>query len=280
MQPILTLVPLGGLANRLRVIASGVALARQTRRPLQILWYKDSGLNCRFDQLFCPLTQADIRLKEATLTDRLLYDRPRQKNCYLPAAFQRMLFDGRLHDPARELAPGSRFDFAQWTEGHTRTYIATCYPFFPAASESYSRLFVPIPEIETRISTYTRQFTSTHTVGVHIRRTDNATAIARSPLEAFIREMEKEVEAHPDTRFFVASDSEQDKQTLKEHFGTRILTSSQPADRNSLQGMQEGAVDFFTLSRTDKIIGSCYSSFSEIAALFRQIPYHSAQINE
>lgn len=276
MQPVLTLVPLGGLANRLRAIVSGVALARQTQRRLQIVWYKDSGLNCRFDQLFRPLVQANIRLKEATVTDRLLYDRPRCRNAYLPAIFQRMLFDGCLHDPARALLPDSRFDFVQWVGQHPRAYVATCYPFFSADPTLYEQLFVPNSTVESLIRTFTERF-SAHTVGVHIRRTDNVMSIARSPLSLFIQEMEKEVEARPDTLFFVASDSEQDKRALKERFGTRILTSSQPADRNSLQGMQEGAADFFTLSRTDKIIGSCYSSFSEISARIRQIPYHSTQ---
>ena len=231
----ITLVPLGGLANRLRTITSGVALARQTQRLLQIVWYKDSGLNCRFDQLFRPLVQANIRLKEATATDRLLYDRPRCRNAYLPSVFQRLTFDGRLHDPARELAPGSEFDFAKWVGQHPRAYVRTCYPFFPADPTLYEQLFVPNSTVESRIRTFTERF-SPHTVGVHIRRTDNVTAIARSPLSLFIQEMEKEVERHPDTLFFVASDSEEDKQALRERFGTRILTSSQPADRNSLQG--------------------------------------------
>ena len=272
----LTLIPIGGLANRLRTIASAVALARQTHHDLFIIWYKDTGLNCRFDQLLQPFAQSDIQLKEATLADLLVYDRPRKKNLWLPGLFQRFLFDGRLYDPAPELAPGSLFDFVRWARNFRRAYLATCYPFFPANPALYGQLFLPAPCVEERIQTFTERF-STHTVGVHIRRTDNARAIARSPLSLFIKEMEREVEAHPDTLFFVASDSEQDKQALKERFGSRIITSDRPADRNSLQGMQEGAADFFTLSRTCKILGSCYSSFSEISALIHQIPYHSTQ---
>ena len=47
----LTLIPIGGLANRLRSIASGVALARDYGQTLHIYWFKDAGLNCRFDDL-------------------------------------------------------------------------------------------------------------------------------------------------------------------------------------------------------------------------------------
>ena len=276
MTSTITLIPVGGLANRLRAIASATALAKQTQRTLHVIWFKDAGLNCRFDQLFCPIDEATFRLKEATLTDWLIYDRPRRKNFRIPGLFQHLLFDRRLYEQAPELAPGNSFDFARWAENSHHAYIATCYPFFPADATLYGQLFHPTDTIEQQVRAYTAQFTP-HTVGVHIRRTDNTMSITHSPLRLFIRKMEEEVEARPDTLFFVASDSEQDKHILKERFGTRILTSSQPADRNSLQGMQEAAIDFFTLSRTCKILGSCYSSFSEVAALIHQIPYHSTQ---
>ena len=182
----------------------------------------------------------------------------------------------RLYEQAPELAPGSPFDAGQWLAGHSRAYITTCYPFHPSPTSLYAALFRPVEAIERLVRTYTERF-SAHTVGIHIRRTDNAMSIAHSPLSLFIQAMERELEAHPDTTFFVASDSEADKHTLRTHFGPRILTSSAPADRNSKAGMQQGAVDLFTLSRTDKIFGSCYSSFSEVAAMLRSIPYHRIQ---
>ena len=48
------LVPVGGLANRMKAIDSAVALSRQCGSELHIVWFKDPGLNCRFDQLFAP----------------------------------------------------------------------------------------------------------------------------------------------------------------------------------------------------------------------------------
>ena len=57
----LTLIPIGGLANRLRSIASGVALARDYGQTLHIYWFKDAGLNCRFDDLCLPPDAPDIR---------------------------------------------------------------------------------------------------------------------------------------------------------------------------------------------------------------------------
>ena len=275
-HPTLTLVPVGGLANRMRAIVSAAALTGETGHRLHVVWFKDAGLNCRFDELFCPIGRTDIRLHEATFADFLLHDRPRRKNLWLPGLFQHAAFDARLYEQAPELAPGSPFDAGQWLAGHSRAYIATCYPFHPSPTSLYAALFRPVEAIERQVRTYTERF-SAHTVGIHIRRTDNAMSIAHSPLSLFIQAMERELEAHPDTTFFVASDSEADKHTLRTHFGPRILTSSAPADRNSKAGMQQGAVDLFTLSRTGKIFGSCYSSFSEVAAMLRSIPYHRIQ---
>ena len=234
----LTLIPIGGLANRLRSIASGVALAR-----------------------------------EASALDALVYDRPRKRNARLPGMFQQLLFDGRLYEQGPWTADAPAFDFGGWMAQHRRTYISSCHSFYPADPALYGELFRPNETVGRLVDAYAAHFTP-HTVGVHIRRTDNAASIARSPLSLFIEEMEREVAAHADTLFFVASDSEEDKRALRAHFGDRILTSDRPADRSSLAGMQEGAVDFFTLSRTRRIIGSYYSSFSEVAALIRGIPYH------
>ena len=44
------LVPVGGLANRMKAIDSAIKLSRKTNSELHIIWFKDRGLNCRFDQ--------------------------------------------------------------------------------------------------------------------------------------------------------------------------------------------------------------------------------------
>lgn len=261
------------MANRMRVIASGVTLARRYGHRLRIIWYKDFGLNCRFDQLFEPIQASDITLKEAGWLDKILLDRPRKKNFYIPRLFHKMLFnDGLYEDDDKAIFVDQAFDYATWLRVNRSVYIATCYPFQDIPHGLYRELFVPVPPLAERVEGYASRFSS-HPVGVHIRRTDNAVAIAKSPLSLFIEAMETEVAAHPDTIFFVASDSEEVKNTLEERFKGRILTASNPADRNSLQGMEDAVVDFFTLGKTTKILGSCNSSFSQLAAQLYGIPY-------
>lgn len=64
----ITLVPFGGLGNRLKAISAGIKLARQTHSDIDIYWVVDSGLACRFDQLFLPIDTDGVRLIEAPPT--------------------------------------------------------------------------------------------------------------------------------------------------------------------------------------------------------------------
>ena len=86
----LLFVPSGGLANRMRAIASAYTLTQQTDSDLQVVWFQDWALHAPFRSIFeeTPL----VAVREATLVDHLIYDRARKKNFFLPALPQRMLF--------------------------------------------------------------------------------------------------------------------------------------------------------------------------------------------
>lgn len=255
----MTFIPVGGLANRMRSIHSAIALCKNDE--LQICWFKDRGLNCRFEHLFKPIPLPHVTLKEANLWDRLLLDRPRKKNLYIPKLWQRLCFDACLYE--QETREG-HLDFQQWKKENRTVYLASYNQFFQP-TQDLRNLFIPIESIQNRIddicATYTQQ-----TVGIHIRRGDHDIATRKSPVKLFIAEMEKEIEKEPLVNFFLATDSEIDKALLKKKFGSRIITSEDATNRNTMEGIQQAVVDLYALSRTNKIFGSFYSSFSEIAA--------------
>lgn len=66
--PAITLVPLGGLANRMRAIVSGYTLALDTGMPLHVVWLRNHDLNCSFNTLFRPLGH-NIALTECSKAD-------------------------------------------------------------------------------------------------------------------------------------------------------------------------------------------------------------------
>ena len=265
----ITLVPVGGLANRMKAIDAAVGLAQEANARLHIIWFKDKGLNCRFDQLFRSLELKDVTLKEASWTDKLIFDRPRRKNFHLPRLFQRVLFDDCIYEHEATQRFYRKFDFLSWAQGKN-VYIASCVYFHPQTVRPLFRIFQPIEKIQEQVRTFTDSF-SRPTMGIHIRRTDNIASISQSPTELFIEKMREEIGKDEDCQFYVATDSEEEKKRLKDIFGERILTLPRAADRNSIAGMQDALVELYVLSHTRKIMGSMQSSYSETAAQISNI---------
>lgn len=264
----LLFVPSGGLANRMRAIASAYTLTQQTDSDLQVVWFQDWALHAPFRSIFeeTPL----VAVREATLVDHLIYDRARKKNFFLPALPQRMLFQRHIKEQDVTPLKKQSFDFEQWARGK-RCYMS-CYQVFGSFPDNlYSQLFHPVKEVMGVVDSYRSQFNS-HTIGLHIRRTDNAESIAKSPTELFINKVREEIDQHDDAKVFLATDSTEVKKEFIAAFGTRIITPQEEACRDSISGIRGGVIDLWTLASTQKIYGSAGSSFSPMAASIGGVP--------
>lgn len=114
---------------------------------------------------------------------------------------------------------------------------------------------------------------SSYTLGIHIRRTDNTRAIEKSPTSLYIQKMEEEIDKHPDVKFYVASDSLEEKKQLSVCFPNRIITMDKSTSRSTIEGMQDALIEHYILSHTPSILGSPYRSYAETAALTGDIPF-------
>lgn len=262
-------IPVGGLANRMRALTSALTLARKSDCRLQVIWFQDWALRAPFHALFQEIHEPDLALKEATWGD-FVYDRPRQRNLYLPRFFQRICFKRCLYEKSITPLCKQNFDFTEWAR-QDRVYMASYTAFQSYSYDLLRKLFVPQPEIQHLIDRRCTHFTS-RTIGVHIRRTDNTASIRQSPVELFFAAIDQELDACPDLSIYLATDSETVKQELKRRYGNRLLCAEEEADRSSTSGIQGGVADMYTLARTDKIFGSFQSSFSELASQLGNIP--------
>jgi hypothetical protein len=158
------------------------------------------------------------------------------------------------------------FDFFNWAK-NKNIFITAYSLFYPLSSFSFSGCFVPKDWIQQRIREQYNLFNK-HTVGVHIRRTDNVCSISKSPTELFINRMNDEIQRHPETLFYLATDSQEEKLRMRSTFGARIITLDldKEISRITPTGIENAVVDLFLLSQTNKIIGSVYSSYTEMAA--------------
>ena len=50
----------GGLGNRMRVLASCIALSNRLQLQLNVVWINNKALNCSYDKLFLPIKRINI----------------------------------------------------------------------------------------------------------------------------------------------------------------------------------------------------------------------------
>ena len=265
----ITLIPMGGLANRLRSIASGINLAKDCNSKLKIIWFKTWEIGCRFDQLFNPINSEMIELKEASFLDLILFDRPRKKNFFIPGVFHKLLFEKYFHENTKTIA--CSFDYHTWAKGHN-VCIISCYEFYEKDGINGFENFTPISVIQKKIDEVAQKFPP-NIIGVHIRRTDNRFSISNSPTELFIEKMKEE----KDSSFYLASDLIQEKQNIISLFKDKIYCYDCIIERGTVEGIKNAVIELFLLSKTKKIYGSCSSSFGEIAAKIGKIEFKELQ---
>ena len=243
--------PSGGLCNRMRVINSSLELAKRKGAKLLVLWYCADELNAPFESLFQPVDEFKVinftSLKDLRKIWYQLTARTRINN----ADIENHTTDGTLDQDF--------FDSIKLP-----AYIFTWEHFYPA--DEYFKLFKPTAELQRRIDEVTKHFTE-DMVSVHIRRTDQINSIAYSKTENFIDLMNREIEANPEVKFFLATDDKEEEALLRKTFPGKIVSNeNRTLRRDSLDGMYDALLDLFCLSACKKIIGSYCSSFTDTAA--------------
>ena len=279
-----TIILEGGLGNRMRVAAAAYAMSRRTGIPIRVLWTSQWGMRCRFDELFkSPVGgESAFSLRDASGFERLLFARPTAKNLHLPGLLQRLCYRHIIWAPQIWYLNKDGFDYESWfQQGGT---LMTAYrDFCPWTSDDLRHLFVPNDDVQRLIDERTIGF-STHSIGVHIRRTDHQQAIEESPLELFFEAIDQELDipsygegpgmgqAGGEATIYLATDDEATKTAMRRRYGQRVIMSETKATRESTDGIQDALVEMYALSRTQHIYGSAGSTFSPIAACLGNIP--------
>jgi len=257
--------PIAGLANRMRTMESIYQFVETYQLTYKIIWLQDKkGLNCSFDKIWKPLTnlvdkrsdnyyQMFFKLRRKSKSFRFLL------LCLEKVNFLKVFNEyeyEKLCEFVKNESEVKRFRYC---------IISSYSRFMPANDHFRSELFQLQSDIEDRIVNESKGFTS-HTIGVHIRRTDNVDSIQNSPLELFEKTMDRMIMEQNDTLFYLATDDESVRFKLKEKYQNRLITASGLISRSSEQGILDAVSELYLLSRCSLILGSYYSSFSEMAA--------------
>lgn len=273
---LIVLNPAGGLANRMRCIASGISLAKETEADFRVVWAVNDELAARFEDVFVVPEELKGRIAyPSAAAYALKYSIPRRKNLYVSALtlkrFSRSYFDSL--SPLKEMMRESDNPLRPVLDSGIRSvYIQAGTIFHPFEDGFYRSLFRLNDEMQTRVDA-AKQMLGPDYIGLHIRRTDNLMSISHSPDHLFEAEIEKNLEQDPSIKFYLATDSEATKQKFCKQFGPdKIICNPRPASRASLAGIKDAAVEMFLLAGASRIFGSFYSSYSEAASILGATP--------
>lgn len=257
------IVARGGLANRMRAIASAYVHAQNTSRRLVVVWSKNKDLNASFGEIFnmkdLPFDVIEPRKVKYTL----LYEEPRKKNLYLSKIVRKFIgmnpykdinldseqkINGRISGTAGDVIINSGLQFAEIDKG----LLNTLFQFSEEVKKRKQELLKGIrPDF-----------------AVQIRRTDNKESIRHSPMSAFEKIIADELRKNRDSKFFLATDDNGVKDSLASRYPNNIIYNCKETRRDTPAGMRDGCAEFLIMSECDKIYGSYWSSFSEISALY------------
>lgn len=211
-----------------------------------------------------------ITIRSGGFFDRFVYRSPRPHTLWLPHIIAPVLFDTRIYT-SRFIRLRQAGELEDVIRKGRRILIESCFEFGDYYS-ALSRNFVPQPYILSAVDDYVKKNFTHNTIGIHIRRTDNIKAIQKSPLSLFVDAMRREIDACSDVNFYVATDDVPTKAELRSIFGDRILTIDTVNSRNSVEGMKDAVKEMWLLSRTTKIYGCFYSTYSVVASKLTNIP--------
>ena len=274
MNKKLILEPLNGLANRLRAIASGIALLeRYDDLKLDVAWEINEHLAAQYEDLFKPIYLPRLHIGQVC-------DYPLLTIC----RSEKIGLQRRVISPLRNLRGITASESFAMLLPEVKTQrsrlalrtrntaiLRTCQQFVDFPQWQY---FVPRTKLQIQINELSESL-GNQSIGIHIRRSDNSKSWEKSPLSTFITLMKGELEESPATRFFLATDSEDVRTALIHIFGKNTVLTRHGVNlsRDKKVGMEDAVIDMWTLSKTKRIFGSYWSSFSRVSGRIGNVPF-------
>jgi hypothetical protein len=259
-----------GLANRLRVLLSGLVLARASGRVFKMLWPLTGACAAPFEMLF------DSPWNVETVSPQSVEDLP-----YIPGWFGRL--PDLLNSPEKDIIvghPGWLLRPEQYP-AHRRLMEDEC-----AALLAELR---PASEIRAQAEAFRRAHFRPQMIGVHLRRGDfvherpdtaHNSAAALEAVQNFLAEW-------PNAGILLCSDdgaprpgqrkptrTENIQRLFANHFAERLVTFEAPnLDRSQVEAVRQALLEFYLLRQTSAFVGTLGSSFSEMVAFGQTKPH-------
>ncbi|MDO5017256.1 MAG: hypothetical protein Q4E10_02700 [Porphyromonas sp.] len=277
----ITLVPVGGIACRIRTIASMIYLAEKYQRPLEILWHSGELMPLPTDRLFTlvPRLQGKrITVRQFKRRDHLINTPPMPQNLYLTFPFTSLRYD-RVLSPKRveSLLGGQRHNLEEWIKDRDKSLlIATDQPL--GKFDNMYEVLEPTVEVNNVLLSSMASWKG-RVIGVHInRRINPQTTHNESPIELFIKRMQEMIEQDNDVEFFIATTSKDERERLAAIFRNRVYVPQTATDPHTLKGVIQSLGELLALSHTERILTTPGSNYSQVASEVGDIPLEPLSI--
>ena len=248
------LQPRGGLCNRMRAITAGMEMAKRKNTKCIVMWKQKAELNASFYDLFKPIKGLKVINYRSSKDIREILLQKLSNSQFNNSEIRESMDRGN-----------GELDIEIEKQIKLPVYIWSCEQFYHA--DYFFRLFQPIDKIESKVNQLINMDTE-NLIGVHIRRTDQIDSIKYSKTENFAELMKYEIEKNPNTVFYLATDDMSEEQYFRSLFKGRIISNeNRVLSRDSSNGISDAVIDLYCLARCSKIIGSYWSSFTDVAAI-------------
>ena len=295
-ENILICSAVNGLCNRLRNLASCSVIAEHSGRNLVVCWLNErnpaDSNTLGFTQWNELFTKPELKLITKLPDDGVIFGgKTEWESPKLIVRHEEKIPSLKFNDFDRTQSHSSGAENQIEAPFHEPVVILqTIHNVKPAKmsdEEFYERKrafyqqLVPIPFIADAVKKISSQFPE-NIVGVHIRSTDMMRIVHQKDypsLGKYIAAMDEEINRNPNVAFFVSADFLPLLKYMRKYFGKRIYCFNQieynndgTVKRNSVRSTQLALIDLLLLSKTKKLIGTKYSSFSYEAACIGGIP--------
>ena len=281
-----------GLGNRMRALASAMSVAAALGRPVLLIWVSDLHCNCSYRRLFAqplPFALLDEEIPRANLTDDEFqvynYMRPEPgavKDAYVEADLSRHLYFKSgfiMNHPAggwkfaqrqiQRLTPVDRI--AEMLQANKNMVGLHVRNVFDAPRDAKTNTSVTGAEA---VAGARKEYGAEGTRQLMMWRKASHWTNFVPRMIALLRENSFRNPlglAQEPLQFYLAADSEDAYTGLTKRFPNRIKfqqrdCASERCDFRDCEGMIYSIVDMLNLGRTKLILGSGWSSYSEVAA--------------
>ena len=269
----LVVKPVGGLANRMRVLEASYNYAHAHEAKLIIIWEKNFSLNASFADCFEAINGAALINLDYNGTSvfaklkRSFFDTIESAGLSFFTTVKK--YDADIDPWLNNTEPTSKSKafFDKLAKNQKGVFIETCYEFYPNEKQYHLQI-----QKDIKLNAYQLLLAYPSLIGIHVRRTDHTESIARSPIKRFIDEINNQLARKPDVAFYLSTDSEDVVKQFKDLFTDKIVIGVSVRNRHSKEGIIAALTDLCCLSQCKKIIGSFKSSFSERAAVMGRVP--------